>query len=172
MCRCLMIFVILLAVIVVILPASCKPSSEQSSPASQTQPSLPSSPPMSQPTPIPSPVAENRPPFIMRLVPDGWSGVQGTSTKIGMNITCEAYDPDGDTISFSWEANEGTITGTGREVEWLIPAKPGRYVIQVTASDEKDGKSSASMADDLESVQVVGTTCHTSGGRSFNYEGH
>jgi hypothetical protein len=118
------------------------------------------------------PVVENRPPFIMQLVPDGWSTVAGTDTMIGTDITCEASDPDGDTISFSWEANEGTITGTGREVQWLIPAEFGRYVIEVTVNDGKGGKSSASMTDDLESVQVIGNTCHTSGSRSFSYEGH
>jgi hypothetical protein len=120
----------------------------------------------------PSPVVENRPPFIMQLVPDGWSAVAGTNTMIGIDITCEASDPDGDTISFSWEANEGTITGTGGEAQWLIPAEPGRYVIEVTVNDGKGGKSSASMTDDLESVQVIGNTCHTSGSRSFSYEGH
>jgi hypothetical protein len=118
------------------------------------------------------PVVENRPPFIMQLVADSWSSVAGTNTMIGIDITCEASDPDGDTISFSWEANEGTITGTGREVQWLIPAEFGRYVIEVTVNDGKGGKSSASMTDDLESVQVIGNTCHTSGSRSFSYEGH
>jgi hypothetical protein len=120
----------------------------------------------------PSPVVENRPPFIMQLIPDSWSTVAGTNTMIGTNITCDAFDTDGDTISFSWEANEGTITGTGKEVQWLIPAEPGIYVITVTVNDGKGGNTSATMTDDLESVQVIGDTCHISGSRNFSYEGH
>ena len=112
----------------------------------------------------PSPVIENRPPIIMGMNPDiGWGTVTGpniTNTMIGTYITCQAYDPDGDTMSWSWEANEGTITGAVMQVQWLIPAKPGRYVITVTINDGRGGESSASATADLKSVQVIGDTCH------------
>ena len=119
----------------------------------------------------PTPVVENRPPFIMRLDSDGWRTVPGTTATIRTAVRCEAVDPDGDTISFDWEVSEGTITGTGKEVQWVIPARPGRYVVEVVVSDGKGGTRWARMTSDLESVQVIGGSCDTTGRVSFSYEG-
>lgn len=117
-------------------------------------------------------VLTNRPPFIMGLVPGSWSPVEGTKALIGRIVTCEAVDPDGDTLSFDWQASEGTISGVGREVTWLVPAKPGRYVIKVIVSDSREGKTSGSVVDNLDSVTVTDGTYQTSGNVKIEIEGH
>jgi hypothetical protein len=79
------------------------------------------------------------------------------------SVTCEAYDPDGDMLNFEWGVNEGTISGAGKVVIWLIPAKPGRYVIEVTVNDGKGGRSVGSIVNNVTSVKITDGICHTVG---------
>lgn len=59
-------------------------------------------------------------------------------------ITCTASDPEGDTLTYTWSAASGTITGTGATVNWTAPASSGTYVIGVAVSDGHGGSVSAS----------------------------
>jgi uncharacterized repeat protein (TIGR02543 family) len=113
---------------------------------------------------------ENRSPIIVGITPDPWDTVADKSTMIGTSLICEAYDPDGDTISYTWIANEGTITGTGVWVRWLIPAEPGRYVITLTVDDGKEGESSASATVDFRTLEVIGDTFRYDYTWTFSYE--
>lgn len=36
------------------------------------------------------------------------------------NITCWAYDPDGDSLSYKWKATAGEFMGSGRSVTYVI----------------------------------------------------
>jgi hypothetical protein len=55
-------------------------------------------------------------------------------------ITCEASDPDGDALTYTWSAERGTISGEGATVTWTAPSELGNYVITVTVSDGRGGE--------------------------------
>ncbi|MFW6151259.1 MAG: Ig-like domain-containing protein [Chloroflexota bacterium] len=61
----------------------------------------------------------------------------GTST-----LECEAYDPEGDELSYNWSASAGSISGDGHRVEWAPPPEGGKFVIRVTVADESKGEAS------------------------------
>ena len=53
-------------------------------------------------------------------------------------ITCDASDPDGDTITYSWSATGGNISGTGNIITWEAPDVVGEFVISVSLDDGKE----------------------------------
>jgi hypothetical protein len=52
-------------------------------------------------------------------------------------VTCTASDPDGDALTYSWEASEGEITGVGKTVTWIAPDREGWFTITVTVDDHQ-----------------------------------
>ena len=86
-------------------------------------------------------VGANQPPLISSLTGDP-SGVLygGTAT-----ITCIASDPDGDVVSYSWSASEGTISGVGEKITWKAPNKGGDFNITVLVSDGKGGETTGNV---------------------------
>ena len=58
-----------------------------------------------------------------------------------IDITCEAVDPDGDELTYSWEASSGVITGSGSNVAWTAPAVHGMCGITCTVFDNDDSDS-------------------------------
>lgn len=48
-------------------------------------------------------------------------------------------DPDGDPLSYSWEATEGTLEAVDSSAQWTAPSEPGSAVITVTVSDSRGG---------------------------------
>ena len=80
----------------------------------------------------------NKAPVISGLAADpGMVDPMGTSI-----ITCTASDPDGDSLSYAWTPQHGSVSGTGEEVTWNASAFPGSHFIAVTVTDE-EGKSAA-----------------------------
>jgi len=69
------------------------------------------------------------------------------------NISCVATDPDGDTLSYAWDAQSGTITGSGDTITWQAPGAAGTYTINVTVND-----GTGRAADGSTVVSVVVTT--------------
>jgi len=58
----------------------------------------------------------------------------------------DAYDPNGDAMTYSWSAESGELSSTDQSiVSWTAPADVGIYQISVTVSDE-DGSTDASTA--------------------------
>lgn len=57
-------------------------------------------------------------------------------------LKCTAVDPDGDILTYRWEAKEGTIVGNGPMVKWIAPSYDGVYRIVVSVIDGKGGKVS------------------------------
>jgi len=66
---------------------------------------------------------------------------QGKST-----ITCIASDPEGDVLTYSWEATGGEITGVGDAVTWIAPDREGDFTVTVFVDDDKGGRDLASVS--------------------------
>jgi len=65
-------------------------------------------------------------------------------------ITCVASDLDGDSLSYEWAANRGSISGEGPVVSWTAPEADGTYTITVSVSDSNGGQDI-----DYLSIEVV-----------------
>ena len=95
-----------------------------------------------QPTPTPtSTVQANQPPEIIGLVADPASLVPGD----GSTVSCEAADPDGDTLNYTWEYTGGMLQGTGSTVTWIAPSVAKTYTVKVIVSDGKGGSANQSV---------------------------
>jgi hypothetical protein len=77
----------------------------------------------------------NQPPVIQQIVgPTAW--IPGSSAQ----ITCLASDPDGDKLTYTWTADNGTIDGKGPTITWAAPLGMGKYNVSVVVSDGKGGE--------------------------------
>lgn len=76
-------------------------------------------------------VRANRSPEINSLVADAaW-----TLPSRSIQVTCDASDPDEDELSCEWSADGGSISGTGKMVNWTAPTEVGVYNITVVVTD-------------------------------------
>ncbi|MBU0701808.1 hypothetical protein KKE26_11060, partial [bacterium] len=71
----------------------------------------------------------------------------GTST-----ITCTAYDPNGDTLTYTWTSGTGTILGNSSLLAWIAPQPVGTYTVSCQVSDNKGGIAQR----DIQIVVVMG----------------
>jgi hypothetical protein len=57
--------------------------------------------------------------------------------NLGENSTimCIASDPNGDSLTFSWSATSGTLSGSGPSVSWTAPSVAGNYYIRCFVDD-------------------------------------
>lgn len=60
-----------------------------------------------------------------------------------LRLTCNAADANMDSIIYSWNADAGSFTGEGSQVQWQSPAVEGIYQIEVEARDEQGASSEA-----------------------------
>lgn len=82
--------------------------------------------------PVPTPVP-NRPPILSCAI-ESEQVILGQYTR----ITAEASDPDGDTITYSWQTTGCKLVGSGSEVKFYAEdCPPGRYTITVTVQDSR-----------------------------------
>jgi hypothetical protein len=86
-------------------------------------------------------VGANQSPAISSLVADPSGMLYGGRTT----ITCIATDPDGDAVSYSWSASEGSISGVDNKVTWVAPNKGGNFNITVILSDGKGGETTGNI---------------------------
>jgi hypothetical protein len=87
-------------------------------------------------------VAANHPPVIESLTPAQWVVLVDSST----DITCMASDPDGDTLSYSWSAPQGEISGEGSAVIWTAAGECGEYVtVTVAVFDDRGGETTGTL---------------------------
>ncbi len=82
-------------------------------------------------------VKKNNPPQV---------NVTASSTKIGVNktsnVACNATDSDGDSLTYTWDKDGGTLSSTENPtVIWTAPSTPGAYSVCCTASDGKGGEA-------------------------------
>jgi hypothetical protein len=72
-----------------------------------------------------------------------------------VDIFCEAIDPDGDELTYFWEASLGVIIGSGSNVAWTAPAVPGMCGITCTVSDNDDSDSLTIEIDVIDNESVI-----------------
>ena len=78
---------------------------------------------------------ENNPPVITGLSAEQDQVLPGATTTIFATVT----DSDKDTLTFRWNANGGSISGTGPTVVWNSPEKPGTYIVNLEVDDGHGG---------------------------------
>ncbi len=59
-------------------------------------------------------------------------------------ITCVASDPDGDTLTYTWSAERGSISAEDNIATWVAPSDYGNYTITVTVTDGRGGETTSS----------------------------
>jgi len=84
------------------------------------------------------PVVEPNNPPVMEPLTTDCPRVKKAGTGI---ITCEASDPDGDELTYTWSAERGNITGEGATVSWVAPNEYGTFAITVTVTDGRGGEA-------------------------------
>jgi len=62
-----------------------------------------------------------------------------TDPTASFQIQCNAQDPDGDELSYTWLADGGYISGEGSLVIWTAPDTTGAYTITVEVTDGSGG---------------------------------
>ena len=59
------------------------------------------------------------------------------NTNGTVSLFCDAVDENGDSLSYIWSSDQGTISGSGSSIQWLAPNMEGIYSIKVTVDDGK-----------------------------------
>jgi hypothetical protein len=85
--------------------------------------------------PPPPPPPPNQPPVIESLTVDK----KEIPTSTEAQLVAKANDADGDSLTYQWSADGGTISGEGSTVTWTAPAISDNYTIKLTVSDGKGG---------------------------------
>lgn len=79
----------------------------------------------------------NHPPVIAGLEANTETVLSSRSTQ----VTCNASDPDGDELSYSWTAIAGQIQGEGATITWIAPEREGHFSVSVTVTDGRGGET-------------------------------
>ncbi len=56
-------------------------------------------------------------------------------------LTCSAYDPDGGDLTFTWYAEEGSISGDDSVVVWTAPNYEGNFSVACTVENQSGGNA-------------------------------
>ena len=96
-------------------------------------------PPAVKPKPVSPPPPGISQPEIMNIIgaPEWNPGKENT-------LFCAARDPDGNPLTYTWTAENGTIKGDGQKVTWLPPDTTGDYEISVKVDNGQGGQASLS----------------------------
>ena len=62
------------------------------------------------------------------------------------DITCEAGDVDGDSLTYTWTTDQGEVFGEGRKVKWGAPDVEGLFRVSVTVDDGRGGTAERSIS--------------------------
>jgi hypothetical protein len=71
------------------------------------------------------------------------------------SITSTATDPDGDALSYAWNADAGTISGTGATITWTAPLAAGSYEVSVTVDDGQGHATSDTVGVEVRSATLL-----------------
>ncbi|NTW24405.1 MAG: hypothetical protein HGA37_06885 [Lentimicrobium sp.] len=62
-----------------------------------------------------------------------------------VNVSIAASDPDQDKLTINYQVTGGTVTGSGTQAFWIVPANEGQYKITASADDGNGGTTSDEM---------------------------
>ncbi|MCH7722683.1 MAG: T9SS type A sorting domain-containing protein [Bacteroidetes bacterium] len=96
----------------------------------------------------------NNDPIINSITADPRKIHIGTSSQ----LICNAIDPDGDELSFTWSSTIGSFSDSGSTVTWTAPLDIGNYYLNCKVQDIYGG-----LAEDSIEVSVRDTSIHQSG---------
>jgi hypothetical protein len=71
------------------------------------------------------------------VIHDLSTGRQYVEPDVTVSVTCIADDLNGDTLTYTWSASDGVISGSGGNVFWTSPPTEGLVTISVEVSDDK-----------------------------------
>ena len=91
-----------------------------------------------KPPPTPPPAAVPQPEI------KGITGLREWNPNVESSLLCAAVDPDGNPLTYTWTAENGTIKGEGQKVIWVPPGEVGEYEIAVKVTNGKGGEASFS----------------------------
>jgi len=77
------------------------------------------------------PDTSNLAPIITDLRADPSEVHRGTTST----LMCQAYDPDGDDVTYLWESVGGSIEGNNSSAIWIAPDQIGTYYVSCTVQD-------------------------------------
>lgn len=108
------------------------------------------------------------PPVIQSLVAQGTrtrEPAQFADLNETINVTATVTDADtpGESLQYTWSADQGTITGTGSKVTWQAPASattPGKVTITLKVGDggsDVTGTSTVSLHDSTKEIGDMAT---------------
>ncbi|TFH34077.1 MAG: hypothetical protein E4G93_05915, partial [Dehalococcoidia bacterium] len=63
-----------------------------------------------------------------------------------MELRCEAEDPDGDVLTYTWTADCGELSGEGSSVIWTAPDVETECTVTVVEDDGYEGRSKGSVS--------------------------
>jgi hypothetical protein len=87
-------------------------------------------------------VTPSMPPIIVSLTADSdWTLPSGS-----IQVTCAAFDPEGDEVSYEWSTTGGDISGTGAAINWTAPEEVGIYYVTVVVTDSHGSSATNSLA--------------------------
>jgi hypothetical protein len=98
-------------------------------------------------------VSTNHPPAISSLTANPAS----VQFAVPVTLTCIASDQDGDALTYTWSAREGSLTGTGNKVTWVSPSKNGSFSVVIAVTDSKGAESKQELVIPVASVSNVQT---------------
>jgi hypothetical protein len=88
--------------------------------------------------PTPPPPAVAQPEIKNILAQREWN------PNVESSLLCAASDPDGNPLTYTWIAENGTIKGEGQKVIWVPPGEVGEYEISVKVTNGKGGEATFS----------------------------
>src|SRR5207247_6278583 len=77
----------------------------------------------------------------------------GTSSQ----LSAIASDPDNDSLTYYWSANQGSVAGAGPSAKWTAPAAAGNYYVHCTVNDGRGGAAEDSIGLEVRDFSQVQT---------------
>ena len=76
---------------------------------------------------------KNRPPVVESI-----SGPIEVLASDTVHLTCNASDPDGDSLVYVWDCTKGQLAFGGAQASWAAPGTTSTATVMVTVADEED----------------------------------